>query len=166
VRSRLSSQWSAVIRANLFRGGRFVAVGWMGTGMNTLCLYVLKGRLHVPIIPASLLATEAALIHNFIWLRYWVWGDRSTSGRPPFWRQLAVYNLATGAADLLVSIPLLWLLYKVAGVPYLLANLAGMIVGPFLKFGLNDKLIFKEERNASTQRLSPAPCQSDLTRAA
>jgi dolichol-phosphate mannosyltransferase len=133
---------------DLFLGScsRFLIVGWIGTGVNTLCLYLLKGRLQVPIIPASIMATEVAVIHNFIWLRYWAWGDRHGGS---FFRQLIFYNAATGCVDLLVNIPLLWVFYELASIPYLLANISGMIIGPLVKYGLNDKFIFKEARNVT-----------------
>jgi putative flippase GtrA len=131
----------------LFHGTRFMIVAWIGTGFNTLCLYVFKGIFHIPIIPASIMATELAIIHNFIWLRFWAWGDRRENGhRPPFFRQLLLYNVATGIVDLTVNVSILWLLYKLVGVHYLLANLAGMVIGPFIKFWLNDKIVFKETR--------------------
>jgi dolichol-phosphate mannosyltransferase len=152
--------------SQVFHGTRFMVVGWLGTGVNSLCLYVLKGRFHVPIIPASIMATEVAIIHNFIWLRYWAWGDRRPHNRSRILRQLVVYNISTGVVDLLVNVPLLWLLYKLAGIPYLLANLAGMLVGPLIKFGLNDKFVFKEVRDATEQHPSAAPCQSDFPRPA
>jgi putative flippase GtrA len=122
-------------------------VAWVGMGVNTACLYLFKGVWHVPIIPASLLAIEIAIVHNFIGLRLWAWGDRQDHGhRPPFFRQLLLYNAATGIVDLAVNVSILWLLYKLFGVHYLLANIAGMIMGPFFKFWLNDKIVFKEVR--------------------
>jgi putative flippase GtrA len=86
-------------------------------------------------------------VHNFIWLRFWAWGDRNENGhRPPFLSQLLLYNAATGLVDLVVNVSILWLLYKVFGVHYLLANIAGMIMGPVFKYWLNDKIVFKEVR--------------------
>jgi putative flippase GtrA len=121
-------------------------VAWIGTGVNTLCLYLFKGILYIPIIPASLLAIEIAIIHNFIWLRFWAWSDRGEAKRPPFLKQLLLYNVATGIVDLTVNVSILWLLYKFFGIHYLLANIAGMLMGPFIKFWLNDKIVFKETR--------------------
>ena len=122
-------------------------VSWVGMGVNTLCLYLFKGVWRIPIIPASLMAIEIAIVHNFVWYRYWAWGDRTEAGsRPPFFRQLVIYNAATGLVDLTVNVSILWLLYKVFGVHYLIANIIGMILGPFFKFWINEKLIFKEKR--------------------
>ena len=65
-----------VLLSMLFRGGKFMAVAWLGMAVNTGCLYVFKGLLHVRLIPASVMAIEIAIIHNFIWFRTWTWRDR------------------------------------------------------------------------------------------
>jgi len=132
----------------VFRGTRYLIVSWIGMGVNTALLYLFKGIWHIPIIPASVMAIEVAIIHNFIWYRYWAWGDRATveGVRAPFFQQLVYYNIATGMVDLVVNVSILWLLYKVFGVYYLIANIIGMILGPFIKFWVNEKLIFKEAR--------------------
>jgi putative flippase GtrA len=135
-------KWKSII-PHLFHGGKFMLVAWIGMGVNTAFLYLFKGVLHVRIIPASLMAIEIAIIHNFIWLRLWAWGDRDRSSQP-FWKQLAVYNVATGAVDLVLNVSILWVLSTFLGVHYLLANILGMIMGPFAKFWLNDKVVFKE----------------------
>jgi putative flippase GtrA len=131
----------------LFHGTKFMIVAWMGMLVNTGCLYLFKGVLGIRLIPASLMAIEIAIIHNFIWLRLWAWSDRgATNGRPPFLKQLLIYNAATGAVDLAANVSILWILAALFGIHYLIANLAGMILGPFIKFWLNEKLIFKETR--------------------
>lgn len=128
----------------LFRGTKFNLVGWLGMVVNSGCLYFFKGILGVPLIPASLLSIEIAIIHNFIWHRYWTWKDRKSDHPLPFLKQLIVYNLMTGLVDLVVNVTILWVLTTFFGVYYLIANIAGMIMGPFIKFWLNEKIIFKE----------------------
>jgi putative flippase GtrA len=131
----------------VFRGTKFMIVAWIGMAVNTACLYLFKGVWGMRLIPASMLAIEVAIIHNFIWLRYWAWSGRVVDGkRPPFFRQLFIYNIATGAVDLVANVSILWLLATLFGVHYLLANIIGMILGPFIKFWVNEKLIFKEAR--------------------
>lgn len=141
----------------LFRGGKFMAVAWLGMVVNTACLYLFKGVLGIRIIPASILAIEIAILHNFLWLRWWAWRDRQH--RPPFFKQLLVYNAATGAVDLAANVSVLWILSTFFGVHYLLANLLGMIAGPFIKFWLNEKLIFREVKHESPHRDSEIPHQ-------
>ncbi len=143
--------------AFVLRSGKFMAVAWLGMLVNTACLYLFKGVLYIPIIPASMMAIEIAIIHNFIWMRYWAWRDRQN--RPPFLKQLLLYNAATGAVDLTANVSILWTLSTFFGVHYLLANILGMAAGPFIKFWLNEKLIFREKRHDHSRRDPEIPHQ-------
>ena len=127
----------------LFRGGKFMTVAWLGMAVNMACLFLFKGVLHIPLIPASLLAIEIAIIHNFMGLRHWAWRDRS-NGNHSFFRQLLLYNVFTGAVDIVANVSVLWSLSTFFQVHYLLANALGMIAGPFIKFWVNEKVIFKK----------------------
>ena len=120
-----------------------MAVGWLGMFVNTAGLFLFKGILHIPIIPAGLLAIEMAIIHNFVWLRRWAWRDRSNGFHQTFFRQLLLYNVFTGAVDIIANLSILWFLSTFFHVHYLLANVLGMIAGPFIKFWVNEKIIFK-----------------------
>ena len=121
-----------------------MAVSWLGMVVNTGCLYLFKGVLHIRIIPAALMAIEVAIIHNFIWHRHWAWRDRTANNHQSFFRQLLLYNVFTGAVDMVANVSVLWSLSTFFHIHYLLANVLGMIAGPFIKFWVNDKIIFKE----------------------
>jgi len=121
----------------IFRGTKFNLVGWAGMLVNSGCLYLFKGVLGVPLIPASMIAIEIAIVH-------WTWKDRNGNGEKPFLLQLLTYNLMTGAVDLVANVTILWMLTTIFGVYYLISNIFGMIIGPFIKFWLNEKVIFKK----------------------
>ena len=144
---------SAIARSplfrHLFRGGKYLVVAWVGMLVYTGCLYLFKGVWGIPIIPASILAIEIAIIHNFIWFRHWAWKDRVH--RPSFFKHLIIFNAATGAVDFVGNVSVLWALTTFAGVHYLVANVLGMIVPPFIKFWLNEKFIFREKEHEHSQ---------------
>ncbi|MBU0518750.1 GtrA family protein [bacterium] len=127
----------------VFRSTKFNLVAWMGMIVNSACLYLFKGILHIPIIPAGLLAIEIAIIHNFLWHRYWTWNDRNGENPKSFFKHLLIYNSMTGLVDLVANITVLWSLTTFAGVHFMISNLCGMMLGPFIKFWLNEKVIFK-----------------------
>lgn len=49
----------------------FGLVGVLGYVVQTAAIWALAGRLGVPIVPATLLATELAVLHNFVWHVRW-----------------------------------------------------------------------------------------------
>lgn len=140
------TQYYRFLFQHLFRGSKFILVGWIGMIVNSGCLYLFKGVLGFPLIPASLMAIEIAIVHNFFWHRNWTWRDRNGDENQSLLRQLLTYNLMTGSVDLVANVTVLWLLTTFLGIYYMIANIAGMIVGPFIKFWLNEKVIFKEMR--------------------
>lgn len=136
----------------------------MGALVNTGVLYLMKGVLGVPLIPASMIAIELAIVHNFIWHRNWTWKKRLADKPEPFFRQLLVYNTATGLIDILVNVSLLWILTTFFGVYYLIANVFGMIMGPVIKFWLNEKVIFRKQQKAAAKHTERTTAAMTKTR--
>ncbi len=132
--------------------------------VNTGVLYLMKGVLGIPLIPASMIAIELAIVHNFIWHRNWTWKKRIADKPEPFFKQLLVYNTATGLVDILVNVSLLWILTTFFGVYYLIANVIGMIMGPVIKFWLNEKVIFRKQRKTVAKHMERIPASMTKTR--
>src|SRR3954469_22685240 len=75
---------------------RFLVVGLGGAGVNSLFLFLLHGAARMPLFAASVLATEAAVGHNYLLNEAWTFGSR----RPSIQRFLK-FNLTAVAALLL-----------------------------------------------------------------
>ena len=127
----------------ILRGTKFNLVGLLGMLVNSGCLYLLKGAVGIPLIPASVISIEIAIVHNFIWHRHWTWRDRNVQNPPSFIKQLLVYNIMTGLVDLSINVIVLWALTTIFGVYFMIANVFGMIMGPCFKFWINEKFIFR-----------------------
>ena len=98
---------------------KFVVVGGSGTVLNTAVLYLLYRWLHVPLMAASAVAVEVAVVNNYLLHDRWTFGTRS-----PSLRRFAKFNAAS-LGGLAVNVLVLWLLTRV-GLHYLVANLAGI----------------------------------------
>ena len=74
---------------------RFFSVGAIGLGVQLWTLLLL---LHLGVEPvvASLLAVEAAVLHNFSFHRAWTWKDRPAPGLGVDLRRLARFHLSSG----------------------------------------------------------------------
>ncbi len=112
------------------RGLRFYAVGAAGIVVQLAALALLRGVCRLPILPATALAIEAAILHNFFWHQRWTWADRRGS--------LLRFHLASGLVSLLAGVPLTALL----PLHYLAANAASIAICSLLNFLLGNLVVF------------------------
>src|SRR5258708_38014878 len=117
--------WSALAgrvqrRAFLARVSKFLLVGGIGALVNSLALLLLFQRAHLPLVLASVLSAELAIIHNFCWNDRWTFRRTQLS-----LRRFAKFNLVS-LAGLVITTCTLWLLAGHLGVYYLAANLLGL----------------------------------------
>ena len=108
---------------------RFGAVGAMGLVVNNSALFVAHGVAGLPLLVASPVAVELAILHNFLWNERWTFGASEFS-----LRRLGKFNL-TSLGGLLITSGVLYLLVVDAGVHYLLANLVGIALATAWNFG-------------------------------
>jgi putative flippase GtrA len=98
---------------------KFVVVGGSGTILNTAVLYVLYHWQHLPLLAASALAVEVAVVNNYLLNDRWTF-----AGRSPSLRRFAKFN-ASSLGGLAVNVLSVWFLTRM-GLHYLVANLAGI----------------------------------------
>ena len=108
---------------------RFGVVGIIGTIVNLAVLELLHGQLDLPFTRSSAIATEVAIIGNYIGNEMWTFHHRKLS-----LRRLAQFNftMLIGAA---VQVGAATLLKEF--MPYLLAQTIGIGVGSMLNFAFN-----------------------------
>jgi putative flippase GtrA len=69
---------------------RFGVVGVLGTAVNILILHVLHNELGWGFTRSSAIATELAIVHNYVWNELWTFHVRQLD-----LRRLAQYNLSS-----------------------------------------------------------------------
>src|SRR5260221_6211249 len=117
--------------ATLSRLSKFLVVGVTGMLVNSLALFLLYQWARLPLVLASILSTEMAIVNNFCW------NDRWTFGRTPLsLNRFALFNLLS-LAGLVITTVTLWLLAGRLGVYYLSANLLGMALATAWNFVVN-----------------------------
>ena len=105
----------------------FGIVGLSGTVLNTGLVYVLYGHLRWPLPLAVALASELAILNNYLWNDRWTFGRHA-----PSLRRFARFNLSslgglaltTGVTSALTT----------SGVPYLLALLVAVAAAALSNF--------------------------------
>lgn len=118
---------------------RFGMVGGSGVLVNNALLLGLVEVLHVAPIPASIVATECAILSNFVLNDRWTFADARRASSRPWYRRLLSYNLLT-LGGLVLNVGAIALLHGVAGMHYLVANLVGIAIGTLWNYGSNHKL--------------------------
>jgi putative flippase GtrA len=126
-------------RAVFHRFAKFSAVGAGGVIVQTVTLAVLLrvGGMHY--LPATALAVEASILHNFVWHRRWTWADR-----PRFCAALVLlrFNATNGAISLIGNLALMFILVSVFKLNPYVSNLMTVGICSFVNFAVADKLVF------------------------
>ena len=119
----------------------FAVVGVLGYGVQTAVLWWLVGRAGTPVVPATLVATEAAVLHNFLWHLRWTWSDRP-AGPGAVAGRLLRFNLSNGGFSLVGGAAIMALLVDALGVHYLVANLVAVLTVSVANFLASDRFVF------------------------
>lgn len=110
IRSLLSAQSGAEL-------ARFGLVGAGGVVVNTAALFLLHGVARLPLVLASVLAVETAIVNNFVWNDRWTF-----AGRDGTRNRFLKFNLLS-LGGLAINTGVLALVVTYTGTHYLLANL-------------------------------------------
>ena len=121
---------------------KFNAVGALGIGVQLIMLFVLNRGFHLSYLPATALALEAALMHNFFWHERYTWADRVR----PSWHEslprLLRFNLTTGGVSIAGNLALMRVLLGLVHVNYLLANGVAIALCSLANFLVSEEWVF------------------------
>ncbi len=139
--------WVAPIRLILITHGRrfvrFGVVGGVGAVLNTALLYLLVHFGRWTYVPAAAVATEAAILSNFVFNDRWTFHD--ARGRSPWPRRAVLYN-TVALGGLAVSLVALALLTATLHVHYLVANLIAISAATLWNYTVNARFTWVAHR--------------------
>ena len=119
---------------------RFGIVGGIGAVVNTIILYLLT-QAGMYYVIASVIATEVAIISNFLGNNYFTFRERKGGSMT---RKFLVFQ-GISMLSLLCTVTVLWILTTVFGERLLLAwNLLAIFAASLLNFTLNLKFTWKK----------------------
>ena len=119
---------------------RFGGVGTIGIGVQLLGIAILVNVFGLHYAIATPLAVTGAVLHNFLWHRFWTWRDRANATSLP--RTFAAFVLSNGLVSLVGNQIMMAILVGRLGVPVLPANMAAIGTCSVLNFFLADSLVF------------------------
>jgi putative flippase GtrA len=129
------------MRAEVRSWLKFSVVSAAGVGVQAAALDLLLRLTPLHYLPASVLAVEAAVLHNFAWHKIWTWADRRGSTLSMLLR----FHVTNGAFSLVGTVFVMRLLVGGQVLNPALANLASIafcsLVSLF-NFFLSDRFVF------------------------
>ena len=150
--------------SSLLRWSRFNLVGIGGAVVQLGVLAVLTDVARVSIIPATVVAVEAAVLHNFFWHQRWTWRDRPvTTARETaarLWRFHAVNGLVSLAGNVVITA---WLVG--AGLDAVAANLVAIVACSLVNFAAGNSVVFQAPAAVTLMALSAGTAQAQTSAA-
>jgi putative flippase GtrA len=141
---------SLIAPSALVRWCKFNFVGGIGIGVQFAALFLLKSVLHFNYLFATLIAVEAAVVHNFVWHEQFTWADRIQSDRAePRWRRslprLTRFNLTNGAVSILGNLALMRVMVGQGHMNYLVANAIAIALCSVANFLVSEGWVFAKQ---------------------
>jgi putative flippase GtrA len=136
--------------ARLWRAkARWVVFNLVGVLGFVVQLGALTVMLHAgwPYLIATVLAVEAAILHNFAWHERWTWRDRPACGRERLAR-LRRFHLLNGLISLGGNVALMALLYGLVGLPALVASTIAIVACSLVNYFASELAVFTMARDA------------------
>lgn len=140
----------------------FIVVGAGGFLVQSAILMALTWWGRWPVVPATALAVECALLANFLWHERWTWRERGdlTSRR----QRLLRFHAGNGANSLIGTVALTWLGVHIAGLTPLAANAIAVAVVATANYHVADRWVFRAVTTATLLGALPAAsAAADLT---
>jgi putative flippase GtrA len=162
---------------------RFNVVGAIGVAVQIASLALLVSVLGLHYLPATAIAIELSVLHNFLWHERWTWRDRTGNARcswpkaecaMPHARgalrdagyrarragfsltRLVKFHIGNGLVSMIGSLALMPVFVSVLGLHYIPANLATIAATGLFNFLLGDRVVFRV-----TRELEPAGRPTD-----
>jgi dolichol-phosphate mannosyltransferase len=134
---------------------RFCVVGFLGLFVDMSLLHFLASpsSLHWDITVSKIIASETAILNNFIWNWRWTFrsagGISSTSSEPiqPI-RQFLKFNLVCGSG-LVLSVVVLHLALRFITAQLLIANFLSIVIVSLWNFLLTQRFVFSSANEQS-----------------
>lgn len=135
--------------STVWRWLRFNFVGGIGIVVQFGSLFLLKSVFGFNYLFATVIAVEAAVVHNFVWHEQFTWADRVGRDSRSNWgaslARFARFNVANGAVSILGNVSLMRVLVGWGKINYLLANAIAIALCSVANFLVSDAWVFESE---------------------
>ncbi|MGY1736452.1 glycosyltransferase [Geodermatophilus sp. SYSU D00684] len=147
-----------MVALRMGRMSRFAAVGVLGTVLNLLLMGGLLRMTDLHYVIAAVIATEVAIVHNFLLQERFVFRDLR-DGRHR-WPVRALLSVVYNNVDTLARLPVLVLLVDLVGLPSVLGQAVTLLLAFLARFLFVSSVVYRQPLPSSTgrsDRLRPLP---------
>ena len=123
------------------RVAKFAFVGAVGIAVQIAMLEGLTG-IGCHYLPATGLAVETAVLHNFLWHERFTWRDRTPSRSVETCSRLLRFHLSNGVISVVGSLLLMRWLVGELGMGVIVANLLTIAACSLANFLVSDRWVF------------------------
>lgn len=141
----------------LQRWVRFNGVGALGIAVQLATLAWLVRGTPLHYLWATVIAVEAAVLHNFWWHERWTWRDRPARTPERLLRRLVRFHLLNGSISLVGNIGVMRVLTGSVHLDPIASNIVAIIVCSLANFGASEWLVFRRAAVAALVVLAIAP---------
>lgn len=122
---------------------KFNTVGLLGAAVQLVALTVYLKLTGLHYLPATALAVETAVLHNFVWHEHWTWKERAGGGISALLARLLRFHLGNGVISILSNLFLMSLLVGQAGMNFLLANILSILLTAAANFAAGEWFVYR-----------------------
>jgi putative flippase GtrA len=133
--------WLALLQ----RWVKFHMIGLMGMCVQLIVLPLLKSGLGLNYLPATVLAVEAAVLHNFAWHEKYTWKDRASVDFANVVKRLLRFNLTTGMISMVGNVAIMRFLVGQQYLPYMMANIIAIGCCSVANFLCSEIIVFRQQ---------------------
>lgn len=123
------------------RWWKFNAVGIAGVIVQLAVLHLCVTGCRTPYLVATVIAVEAAVLHNFVWHERWTWRDRAHPESQ--WTRLIAFHTSNGIISLAGNILFMRLFVGSLGMPIIAANLAAIVMCSTANFIASNTIVYR-----------------------
>ncbi|HVL66712.1 MAG TPA: GtrA family protein [Vicinamibacterales bacterium] len=121
----------------------FNLVGAAGVVVQLAALAALTRLAALDVLPATALAVELAVLHNFVWHQRWTWGDRPARGARAVVVRLARFHALNGLVSLAGNVAITMWLVRTAALDPVVANAIAIAACSLVNYAAGDLLVFR-----------------------
>jgi putative flippase GtrA len=126
---------------------KFNFVGGLGILVQLGALALLVSGMRMAYLPATAVAVETAVLHNFVWHERFTWKDRTREGERRNPRQVGLrllrFHAGNGLVSLAGNLALMRLFVGTLHMKYLAANIVTIAICSLANFAASEWFVFR-----------------------